>query len=337
MKNLVLKKNATANNFVKPYSPNRAVDGSIMPIRRWLADTVPTWIAVDMGAKYWIGSWRVRHMPIAGWPAEYVISDFKLQGSFDLINWFDIDSVSNNTSTVTSREFTPVQARYVRFIVMKGLQVNPHLASLMDLAVYETAPPVSADLANLSLSDGELSPSFTKDTTNYTADVDYDTDSIRVTPRAEDARATIKVNGIEVESGQASQAVNLSAGATTTINVEVIGEDGESKKIYTVEVTRKAALYLDNLIVKSGFSALTLSPEFDKRVNTYTTNAGGLPSVNVIPTSDDGNIKVNGSEVISGQLSSAISLSNEITNIRVDVISSTGDTNEYIVKVSKNS
>lgn len=214
-----------------------------------------------------------------------------MQGSFDLINWFDIDSVSNNTSTVTSREFIPVQARYVRVIVMKGLQVNPHLASIMDLAVYETDLPVSTDLTNLSLSDGELSPSFTKDTTNYTADVDYDTDSIRVIPRAEDARATIKVNKTVVKNGQQSEAINLTAEVKTTINVEVIAKDVGSIKTYTVEVKRASSAYLSDIKYSGGRRA-SMNPRFSSDTFDYTATTRSA-SVKIIPTAEDNNAKIN--------------------------------------------
>lgn len=105
-----------------------------------------------------------------------------------------------------------------------------------------TVPPLSnnANLSNLVISEGILSPAFAPGTTNYTANVGSNVSSITVTPVAEDSKATITVNGTTVASGRAA-AINLSVGSNT-ITVLVTAEDGTTTKEYTVNIIRRVAL-----------------------------------------------------------------------------------------------
>ena len=96
-----------------------------------------------------------------------------------------------------------------------------------------------ANLSNLTLSAGPLSPVFGAATTSYTASVPYATASTTVTPTTAFASATVKVNGVTVTSGTASSAIALSAGSNI-ITVVVTAEDGAATKTYTATVTRAA-------------------------------------------------------------------------------------------------
>lgn len=97
-----------------------------------------------------------------------------------------------------------------------------------------------ADLSNLTMSNGLLSPSFSSGLTFYTAGVE--TTSMTVSPTAARAGATIKVrvNGgafTTVSSGAVSPALNLNGGANV-IEVQVTAEDGTTVKSYKLIVTR---------------------------------------------------------------------------------------------------
>nr|WP_245954832.1 S-layer homology domain-containing protein [Paenibacillus flagellatus] len=96
----------------------------------------------------------------------------------------------------------------------------------------------NADLINLTLSPGELSPGFHRGTTNYTATVTNSVYSLTVTATVYDPMATVTVNGTPVTSGTASQAIPLNVGYNK-IEVTITAEDGVTKKTYTVEVTRQ--------------------------------------------------------------------------------------------------
>ncbi|MBB3058764.1 cadherin-like beta sandwich domain-containing protein, partial [Mucilaginibacter gotjawali] len=83
----------------------------------------------------------------------------------------------------------------------------------------------NADLANLAVSAGTLTPAFTTATTSYTASVPNSVTSVTVTPTTADATATVTVNGIPVNSGIASGAIPLSVGPNTITTVST-AQDG---------------------------------------------------------------------------------------------------------------
>ncbi|MBS2905280.1 cadherin-like beta sandwich domain-containing protein, partial [Klebsiella pneumoniae] len=62
----------------------------------------------------------------------------------------------------------------------------------------------SANLKSLKLTSGTLSPTFNKGVYQYTTIVENTVSSVGVTPVAEDANATIEVNGKEIPSGATS-------------------------------------------------------------------------------------------------------------------------------------
>lgn len=95
----------------------------------------------------------------------------------------------------------------------------------------------NADLTNLALNSGGLSPAFNSAILNYTAAVSNATSSVTFTPIKADANATIQVNGVTVISGTPSWPINLNVGANTITTV-VTAQDGTTAKTYTVVVDR---------------------------------------------------------------------------------------------------
>jgi hypothetical protein len=104
-------------------------------------------------------------------------------------------------------------------------------------------PSTNADLSNLVLSSGTLSPVFSSDTTAYLATVANSVTSLTVTPTAAEAQATIQVNGSTVASGNASGAIDLDIG-NNTITTQVTAQDGTTTRTYTITVTRVPQLFL---------------------------------------------------------------------------------------------
>jgi hypothetical protein len=101
----------------------------------------------------------------------------------------------------------------------------------------------NANLSNLVLSAGTLSPVFASGTTNYSASVPNSTSSITVTPTVAAYPAAVKVNGVTVVSSTPSGAISLSIGANTVTTV-VTAPDGITTKTYTATITRAGALVL---------------------------------------------------------------------------------------------
>jgi len=123
-------------------------------------------------------------------------------------------------------------------------------------------PSSDANLANLTLSSGNLNPVFASGTTSYTANVSNATTSITISPTTIDNTATLTVNGAQLASGASSAPIALAVG-NNTITTVVTAQDGTTKMTYTVVVTRAKSsnANLADLAVGSG----TLNPRFSNR------------------------------------------------------------------------
>lgn len=344
MANIALNKFADASNSVNPYQPSKAVDGISTPLSRWVGSSpvppsgtpAPNWLRVDLGNTFWINRWVVKQMGALGWSPNDNMSDYKLQGSLDNANWFDIDSVTNNSANQTDRTFAPRKVRWVRVYMTKGLRCNTNFASVVDLEVYDAANPPS--LTGLTISNGTLSPAFTSKIYSYLDSVGTDVGTITVTPTA--AAGTIKVNNQVVASGSPSQAITLVTGPNT-ITVTVTSSDNTMTETYTITVTRAGlAAYLSGLLLKTVMGAsITLSPSpFDKNVFNYTASvASGISTVKVTPTAEvsSSTITVNGLVVTSGQQSGPITINTGSNTITVIITASGGGQGTYTINVTR--
>ena len=100
----------------------------------------------------------------------------------------------------------------------------------------------NANLSDLILSSGPVTPAFATTTTGYTANVASTVTSVTVTPTTSDPTATIRVNGTTVTSGTASASLPLVTGANTITTI-VTAQNGVTKT-YTLTVTQAAGLAL---------------------------------------------------------------------------------------------
>lgn len=340
MENIALNKPVSASSYVMPYAASRAVDGQYLtnsPTSRWLCNKLPGWLSINLGVRSWVNRWVVRHMPVAGWRSpDYVNSDFKLQGSNDYSTWYDVDVVAGNTAGVTDRTFTASNYQYFRVYITKGLNCNNQMGSIMEVELYE-APPTSPYLSNLVLSAGTLIPTFSKLTTAYTVTVNNSVSTLTLTPTAEDAKATIIVNGQVVSSGATSQAIPLNVGVNN-ITVSVTSQIGGLVQNYTIAVTRQQGAKLSGLTAQSGISSIPLLPTpFASTTLAYSTSVGfDISSIAITPTEGQAGstITVNGTTVASGSASGAISLNVGDNTIPV-VVSANGASQTYTVKVTR--
>jgi YVTN family beta-propeller protein len=198
--------------------------------------------------------------------------------------------------------------------------------------------PLSSDnnLSALSISNGNLTPTFSPDTLDYTDGVDNNVSSITITPTTEDITATITVNGTAVLSRQTSQPINLLVGANN-IPVIITAQNGASKT-YTITVTRAAPLSNDDDLSALRISNGTLIPTFSPGTLAYTDNVdNSVSSVTVTPTAEDMNstITVNGTAVLSGQASQPINLNVGTNNIPVIVTTQNGTSKTYVITVTR--
>ncbi|WP_187274027.1 S-layer homology domain-containing protein [Paenibacillus sp. N3.4] len=203
----------------------------------------------------------------------------------------------------------------------------------------ETIKPSSnADLSGISLSSGALNETFAAAATSYTQSVANNLVSLTVTPTTADARASVKVNGTTVTSGQPSPAIPLSVGANA-ITIVVTAEDN-STKTYTILVTRPSNnAQLSSLAVDRG----TLSPAFSPSNPNYMVdlpNSDSSIKLFLIKADSNVTITVTGAvyNTVTGNVYS-YSASNLIVGsnlIEIKVTAQDGTTvNPYFVTVNR--
>lgn len=112
-------------------------------------------------------------------------------------------------------------------------------------ATYFIYDPGNADLRDLVISGGSLTPQFTADKIQYSVSVGYSTSSIMVTPTTMDPGASVKVNNITVTSGNESGAISLNVG-DNTVRVVVTSQDGTATKTYIINIVRREKPQRDN-------------------------------------------------------------------------------------------
>ena len=197
------------------------------------------------------------------------------------------------------------------------------------------AASTNANLSNLVLSAGAISPAFSAATTSYTLTVPNSTTSTTVTPTVADSTATVKVNGQTVASGTASNSISLNVGSNTITTV-VTAQDGTTTKTYTVTITRQTSsnANLSNLTLSAG----AISPAFDPNTTSYTlTVPNTTTTTTVTPTVADSNstVTVNGTAVTSGTASNSITLNFGSNTITTVVTAQDTSTKTYTVAVTR--
>ena len=195
----------------------------------------------------------------------------------------------------------------------------------------------NANLSNLTLSSGVLTPVFASGTVTYTAAVSNATTTIKITPFTSDAAAFVKINGTAVASGSATASLPLAVGANV-INAVVTAQDGTTIKTYKLTVTRAKSN-------NAGLSSIKLSPlstltstSGPASVNYVTSVAPGVTSVTITSTVQvaGATIKVNGVTVAGGAASGPITLNAGPTVVNLVVTAQDGVTQKtYAITVNR--
>lgn len=124
--NLALNKTATASSSFN--SPALSVDGDLGT--RWsvAAATNNEWYKVDLGKNETVGRVDIH------WEGAYA-SEYTLQVSTDNVNFTNVFSTTTSTGGDVSHRFTPVNARYVKILLIKG--ALPYPMSFWEFEVYK--------------------------------------------------------------------------------------------------------------------------------------------------------------------------------------------------------
>jgi hypothetical protein len=164
----------------------------------------------------------------------------------------------------------------------------------------------AASVKSLTVSAGNLLPTFDPKTTAYTDKLPAGTASLTVTAVAAQSTSKLLIQGQAVESGKPSAPVSLKPGVPAVITVVSTAADGKTKQTYTIRAALPDAS-LNTLAVSSG----SLSPAFQSATTAYTNIVpAGTTSVTVtaIPTEVDSKLSIQGAAVESGKPSVPIAI-----------------------------
>lgn len=191
-----------------------------------------------------------------------------------------------------------------------------------------------ADLADLKISSGTLSPAFATLTQQYTESVSNTVTSVKITPTTADANATVRIDGIAVASGATSPELHLVVGPNL-IKTVVTAQNG-TVKTYFITVTR--ALSSDANLANIAISKGTLTPAFAPLTTIYTATVPDNASYISIwpPTSDPfATVRVNGRQVTPGKSTGSIPLAVGPNFFTILVKAQDGTLKTYSLKVTK--
>ena len=141
---------------------------------------------------------------------------------------FDGTSIAVATFTCIAEGESSITCNLSDIANMDAVSLGSQSASATITITTPVPKSDNANLANLSISPGSLSPAFSADTTSYSAVVGEGVSKLTVSAAAADTKASVSTNG----------ASSLAVG-TNAVTVVVTAENGAQKK-YTINVERRA-------------------------------------------------------------------------------------------------
>ncbi|MDF2645530.1 MAG: ancA 1 [Paenibacillus sp.] len=203
------------------------------------------------------------------------------------------------------------------------------------LTSYFYADPASADLAELGVEPGPITPAFNSATTSYELNLINSVSSVKVRPVVVNAKAAVKVKGmpVPVETGYVDLPLNE---GVNTIPIQVNSADGNHTKTYSLHVTRASADLNNVNLADLSVTVGTLVPSFQSDVTAYSvqvsTNTSTI-SVTSVASDLGRTVTVNGVATASGTASQAIPLQEGSNTITVAVSSGNGAAKLYTITV----
>lgn len=147
-------------------------------------------------------------------------------------------------------------------------------------------------LKSLSVSEGSLSPEFSKNNLAYNITVPYETQKLTITAEKEDDTAKIEIDGNN----------NFTVGSENIVYINVIAEN-DNIKTYTINVTRQPQVnnYLTDIVITDNDGTrYSLSPEFDKNTLAYEVELSSkIDEVNIAVTKSQNSLTVTGDGKVS--------------------------------------
>lgn len=137
----------------------------------------------------------------------------------------------------------------------------------------------NAELDSLSITEGTLSPSFSKDIDVYEANVPNSTDELSITAIARSENASISINGETVSTS----IVQLAVG-NNTIEIIVTAENGVTTNSYTVNITRAATSSSGGSSTPTGQQVTVSTPDGETVVTGTLTESGNTEQITISGT-----------------------------------------------------
>ncbi len=190
----------------------------------------------------------------------------------------------------------------------------------------------------MSLSDGALDPSFQSDRLDYEATVDDAVTEITVTATSTSNVASIAIDGAPAVSGAASDPISLQTG-DNPIDIVVTAEDGVTRRVYTVVVTREAPPSDNAALASLALSAGTLDQLFDPTITSYSASLGHLATairITASPEDQNASLVLNGDPIPADVPSPYVALNPGDNVISLEVTAEDGTTTRaYDITVSR--
>lgn len=185
----------------------------------------------------------------------------------------DGSSVTNETVTLNPGQSKDVT---ITIIAQDGVTTKTYTVHIT------RAISSNANLSDIGLSNGTLSPSFAANITEYNATLANSTTGTVVSPVKADSSATLIMDGASVTS----ETVTLNPGQTKDVVIVLTAQDGVTVKTYTVHVKRIASNNADlsGIMLSSGI----LSPAFNPNTTVYSVALiYAIGGINIIPIKND--------------------------------------------------
>jgi gliding motility-associated-like protein len=164
---------------------------------------------------------------------------------------------SDNQASLTTQPILKTAATTTSapgtYLITASGAVSPNYSFNYVSEKLTVTPLSNANLIDLVLSSGTLSPGFTPGNFAYTTQVDNEVDRIRLTLTF-DATATARINGTLTPNDRPSYSIPLDEG-NNTVTVVVTAQDGTTINTYTVVVYRGANqknLVVTNILTPNG-------------------------------------------------------------------------------------
>lgn len=155
----------------------------------------------------------------------------------------------------------------------------------------------NAELSNLAVSPGELTPGFESNKTSYTVNVTSDVENIEVTATLADSKASMNINGVSQTSGS-PMFIELDEGETL-ITIQITAENGVTTKKYKIRVLKEEpnALLESITFSNEAYRLEQVDASFPEGFKPECTKyflwrEGGNSYVTVTAQDDDATIKV---------------------------------------------